>query len=280
MHRRKFGSTGIDVPVIGLGTWRLEEEDRQEAIAALQAGIDAGASHVDTAEMYGGGKAEEVVAEAIAGRRDRVYLVTKVLPENASRAGVVRSCEASLARLKTDHLDCYLLHWPGPHPLEATLEGFEELQQAGKIRSYGVSNFDVELLEQVVALAGPGKIACNQVLHHLEERYAEDRLLGPCKRLGVALVAYSPFGSGEFPSDTSDGGRVLAEVAGEQGVSTRQIALAFLIRLEGTFAIPKSRSARRVVENAAASHVKLTQDQVLRLETAFPVRSRRALPTL
>src|SRR5262245_40316657 len=171
MQRRRFGPTGRDVVTIGQGTWLLDRAERASAIAALRRGLDMGMSHIDTAELYGG--AEGLVAEAIAGRRDEVFLVSKVLPENASRTGTVAACERSLARLGTDRLDAYLLHWRGRHPLEETIAAFEALQRAGKILSWGVSNFDVEDLEEAHRIAGKGRIACNQVLYHLGERAIE-----------------------------------------------------------------------------------------------------------
>src|SRR5215211_658618 len=215
--RRKFGSTGADVPVIGQGTWNLETDDRAEAIRAIRRGLELGLNHVDTAELYGDGAVEEIVAEAIAGRRHEVFLASKVLPSNASRRGTIAACERSLQRLRTDELDLYLLHWPGPHALEDTLAAFDELVRSGKIRAFGVSNFDVDDLEQAVRIAGAGRVACNQALYHLGERHAEADLLDACARNGVALVGYSPFGSGQFPSARSRGGQVLSEIAGKRG---------------------------------------------------------------
>src|SRR5437868_2348795 len=173
MERRPFGPTEHDVPVIGQGTWYDAEPDRSAAIAALRVGLDLGMTHIDTAEMYGDGDAEEIVAGAIAGRRQQVFLVSKVLPQNASRAGTVAACERSLARLKTDRLDCYLLHWRGGHPLEDTFAAFEQLRTAGKILAWGVSNFDESDLAEARAIAGAGRIACNPVLYHLRERAIE-----------------------------------------------------------------------------------------------------------
>jgi diketogulonate reductase-like aldo/keto reductase len=278
MERRDLGPTGARVPVVGQGTWYIEQGDRGEAIAALRAGLDAGLMHVDTAEMYGDGAAEEIVGEAIAGRRDEVFLASKVLPSNASRAGTVRACEASLRRLGTDRLDLYLLHWPGTHPLEETIAAFERLREDGKIRAWGLSNFDEEDLEEALRLAGPGRIACDQVLYHLQERAIEHAVLPWCAAHGVALVAYSPFGSGEFPAPESAGGRVLAAVARAHGATPRQVALAFLTRAPGTFAIPKAARAAHARENARA--IALTADDVRRLDAAFPRGAPRPLPVL
>ena len=202
-------------------------------------------THIDTAEMYG--DAELVVAEAIAGPRDEVFLVSKVLPSNASRRGTITACERSLKRLKTDRLDCYLLHWRGSYPLEETVAAFEELVGAGKIRSWGVSNFDADDLEEMLAVAGEGRIACNQVLYHLQERAIEHAVIPWCEKHGVAVVAYSPFGHNDFPSPRSKGGEVLQAIADAHGATPRQVALAFLTRGRRVFAIPKAveRGARR-----------------------------------
>ena len=194
------------VPVTGQGTWNMERDDARTAVEALRRGLDAGATHVDTAEMYGAGRVEELVGEAIRGRRDEVFLVSKVLPRNASRRGTVAACERSLARLRTDHVDCYLLHWPGSHPLEDTLEAFAELESAGKIRAFGVSNFDERELAEAVSIAGDGRIACNQVLYHLGQRRIEHAVVPFCETRGVSVVGYSPFGSGGFvPADSKRG---------------------------------------------------------------------------
>lgn len=278
---RPFGPGGRRVPVIGQGTWEIEKAPRRQAVAALRRGFELGLVHVDTAEMYGDGEAEEIVGEAIAGLRDRIFLVSKVLPGNASRAGTVRACERSLARLGTDHLDVFLLHWPGSHPLEETIAGFESLVERGLVRSWGVSNFDEDELAEVVRIAGPGRVACNQVLYHLGERRVEHAVLPACRRLGVALVGYSPFGSGDFPSPRSAGGRVLAEVAGAHDATPRQVALAFLTRDEGTFTIPKAATPAHVEDNAAAARIALAADEVARIDAAFPRgRRRRGVPMI
>lgn len=281
MEKRVFGSTGVAVPVLGQGTWQMEGDDRASAVRALQVGLDLGLTHVDTAELYGYGEVEELVAEAIAGRRDEVFLVSKVMPNNATYEGTLRACERSLERLGTDWLDCYLLHWPGPHPLEDTLRAFERLRTDGKIRSWGVSNFDVDDLEEALAIAGPGRIACNQVLYHLRERTIEHRVLPWCERHGVAVVGYSPFGSGDFPEPDSPDGRVLAEVARAHGASPRQVALAFLSRKRPLFAIPKASHESHTRDNAAAARLRLTAGDVARLEAVFPLGSlQRELPVV
>ncbi|HEV8549888.1 MAG TPA: aldo/keto reductase [Polyangiaceae bacterium] len=279
MSTRPFGSTQVEVPKIGLGTWQMEGDDRASAVAALRAGLDAGMTHVDTAELYGSGRVEELVAEAIAGRRDEIFLVSKVLPTNASRKGTLRACEASLRRLRTDRLDCYLLHWPGSHPLEDTLAAFEELVTAGKIKSYGVSNFDEEELEAAVAIVGRGRIACNQVLFHLEERRVEHAVVPYCEERGIAIVGYTPFGRAAFPPPR--GAAVLNEIARQRGVTPRQVALAFLTRRPGWFAIPKSASAVHTRENAGALGLELDAAAVSALDAAFPRgKQRRGVATL
>ena len=277
--RNRFGPVKASVPPVGQGTWQLESEDRREVVRALRRGLDLGLTHVDTAEMYGNGAVEEMIGEAIEGRRDEVFLVSKVLPSNASRRGTAAACQRSLRRLRTDRLDCYLLHWPSSeHPLEDTLAAFEDLQRGGAIRSYGVSNFDEELLERAVAIAGPGKIACNQVLYHLEERHVDAALIPLCERLEIAFVGYSPFGSGSFPSPQSRGGKALAEVARAHGATPRQVALAFLTRRPSLFTIPRSSKVSHTEENAGA--LKLSEHDLARIDDAFPVRRRRELPTL
>lgn len=277
---RTWGWTGWQVPVIGQGTWNMEADDPVACIAALRAGLDAGLRHIDTAELYGDGRVEELVGRAIAGRRGEVFLVSKVSPSHATRQGTLRACERSLRRLGVDHLDGYLLHWPGPHPLEETLAAFEELVQAGKIRSYGVSNFDVDELEEARRIAGPRRIACNQVLYHLGARDIEARVIPWCVRHEVAPVGYSPFGSGDFPRPASGGGGVLAEVAAAHRASPHQVALAFLVREPHLFAIPKSSDPGHVRDNAGAAAIVLDASEVSRLEKAFPLRTGRRLPTL
>src|ERR1041384_3283188 len=207
MEQRTFGTTGRAVAAIGQGTWYGDRDDRDAAVEALRRGIDLGMTHIDTAEMYLSGEAEEWVAEAMQGRREEVFLVSKVLPQNASRRGTIAACDASLARLKTDRLDCYLLHWRGRHPLEETFSAFEQLRRDGKVLSWGVSNFDATDLEGARALAGPGGLVCDQVLYHLEERAIEHAVIPWCEERGAAIVAYSPFGHGEFPGPSTPGGR-------------------------------------------------------------------------
>lgn len=280
MQRRPFGPARVPLPVLGQGTWNLELDDRSSAIAALRRGLDLGLTHVDTAELYGGGAVETLLGEALSGRRDEVYLVSKVLPSNASRAGTLRACEASLRRLKTDRLDLYLLHWPGRHPLAETVAAFEQLAESGKIRAWGVSNFDVDDLDALRAVSDEAHITCNQVLYHLEERAIEHAVIPWCEARGVSVVAYSPFGSGQFPAARSRGGRVLADVAARHGVTPRAVALAFLVRRPTVFAIPKAGDVRHVEDNARAGDLALTDDDLRRLDEAFPAGAPRSLPMI
>jgi diketogulonate reductase-like aldo/keto reductase len=276
---KPFGKSNPDVSVIGQGTWYLDRGDRRRAIAALQRGIEDGMTHIDTAEMYG--DAELVIADAIAGKRDQLYLVSKVLPSNASRRGTITACERSLKRLKTDRLDCYLLHWRGSYPLSDTVAAFEELKQAGKIGSWGVSNFDADDLDEILAVSGEGKIACNQVLYHLKERAIEHSVIPWCVRHGVAVVAYSPFGHDDFPAPASAGGKLLAKIADAHKATPRQVALSFLVRESQLFAIPKAGDAEHAAENAGAGQLTLGKDEMAALDAAFPRGPKpRSLPML
>jgi len=279
MKLQPFGSAGREVSVIGQGTWYIDRGNRGSAVAALRRGIDLGMTHIDTAEMYG--EAEPVVAEAIAGRRDDIFLVSKVLPSNASRRGTIIACERSLARLKTDRLDCYLLHWRGSYPLAETVAAFEELVSAGKIRSWGVSNFDADDLAEMLAVAGEGKIACNQVLYHLKQRAIEHAVIPWCAQHGVAVVAYSPFGHNDFPQPRSNAGAALQVIAEALGASPRQVALSFLTREPSVFAIPKASTSEHAADNAAAGELVLGKDEITALDNAFPRGPRpRSLPML
>jgi diketogulonate reductase-like aldo/keto reductase len=279
MRHQKFGKDGPDVSVIGQGTWYLDRGDRKAAVAALRRGIDLGMTHIDTAEMYG--DAEPVIADAIEGQREKLFLVSKVLPSNASRRGTITACERSLKRLKTDRLDCYLLHWRGSYPFGETAAAFDELVAAGKIRSWGVSNFDVDDLEELLDVAGEGAIACNQVLYHLQERAIEHAVIPWCEQHGVAVVAYSPFGHDDFPSARSRAGEVLQKVADAHGASARQVALAFLTRAPSVLAIPKASSAQHAADNAGAGDLSLSDSEIAALDSAFPRRPKlRGLPML
>jgi diketogulonate reductase-like aldo/keto reductase len=279
MRHHPFGATKRPVAVIGQGTWYIDEGDRARSVAALRAGLDLGMAHIDTAEMYG--DAELVVGEAIEGRRSEVFLVSKILPHNASREGTIAACARSLRRLRTDRLDCYLLHWRGPIPLEETLDAFERLREAGKIVSWGVSNFDTPDLQEALSLAGPGRIACNQVLYHLGERAIEHDVLPWCERHEVSVVGYSPFGHNDFPAESSGGGRILVRIAEAHDATPRQVALAFLTRRPGLLTIPKASNPAHTEDNAGAGGLQLTRGEIELIDAAFPRGPRpRSLPML
>jgi len=282
MEKRPFGPLKRDVSVIGQGTWLIENDGPERIIATLRAGLDLGLTHVDTAELYGDGKAESLVGRAIHGRRDAVFLVSKVLPDNASERGTVVACENSLTRLKTDRLDCYLIHWPGRHPIADTIAGFERLKRDGKILSWGVSNFDVDELDEVVAIAGEGAIACNQIFYHLGERAMEHAVLPWCEAHNVAVVAYSPFGQYKtaFPSPTSKGGKLLQKIADAHGATARQVALAFLTRRKSIVTIPKAADPAHMMDNAAAGDLKLSDAEIAAIDEAFPRGRKRSLPSI
>jgi diketogulonate reductase-like aldo/keto reductase len=274
---RPFGSTRRRVAAIGQGSWRIEAT-AASAAAALRRGLDLGLTHIDTAEMYGEGAAERIIGDVIHGRRDEVFLVSKVSPGNASKHGTLNSCEKSLARLRTDRLDCYLLHWRGSFPLEDTIGAFERLVREGKLLSWGVSNFDVDDLKEVAAIAGAGHPACNQVLYHLKERAIEHAVLPWCREHGTALVAYTPFGQSANVFDAkSKQGRVLHEIAAAHGATARQIALAFLLRHQEVFVIPKASSSLHVEENAGAAGCRLSDADLALIDAAFPRGRPRGL---
>ena len=278
---RTFGSSGREVPVVGQGSWKSEESPTRDVIAAIRRGLDLGLTHIDTAEMYGSGAAERLIAKAIDGRRDEVFLVSKVLPSNASHRGTIAACEHSLTRLNTDRLDCYLLHWRGRYPLQETLRAFEELVASGKILSWGVSNFDVDDLEEVAAVAGAGHPVCNQVLYHLEERAIEHTVLPWCRKHGTAVVAYTPLGQSKSPFDPKHrSGRELSAIAAAHGATPRQVALAFLLRHPNSFVIPKATTIDHVAENAGAAALRLSDAEIGRIDAAFPSGKPRPLPMI
>lgn len=282
MIARKFGSSGRDVPVVGQGTWNVPTRGaaRDEAVRSLRDGIARGMAHVDTAEMYGDGAAEELIGEAIAGvPREQLFIVSKVLPQNASYEGTIQACERSLGRLKLEYLDCYLLHWRGSIPLRETMRALEQLVSDGKIRALGVSNFEVDDLREAESLLVRERIACNQVLYHLGQRSVAEHELPYCRERGIALVAYTPFGKGEWSEGSGAG--VLAGIARAHGVSAHAVILAFLTHDEAVFAIPKAAHLAHVAENAAAGDLRLDAAEVAAIDAAFPIRRRRGgIPTL
>jgi diketogulonate reductase-like aldo/keto reductase len=277
---RLFGPTGRNVACVGQGTWKIEAS--AAAIAALRRGLDLGLTHIDTAEMYGSGMSEKVIGDAIEGRRDEVFLVSKVLPGNASKRGTMAACEKSLARLRTDRLDCYLLHWRGSFPLQETIAAFETLVRQGKILSWGVSNFDVEDLEEVKAIAGAGHPACNQVLYHLQERAIEHAVLPWCRANRSAVVAYTPLGqSPQIYHGASKQAGVLREIAAARNATPRQVALRFLLRHPEVFVIPKASDVAHVTENAGADTLELNEAEIARIDAAFPLgKAPRGLPMI
>lgn len=277
MERRPFGWTGVQVPVIGQGTWAMDLDDRAGCIAALRRGLELGMTHIDTAESYGSGDVEGIVGEAIAGRREEVFLVSKVSPGHASRRGTVTACERSLKRLRVEYLDCYLLHWPGRHPLADTIAAFEQLVRDGKIQTWGVSNFNEDEVEEAARIAGSDRIACNQVLYHLGERSIEHYVIPTCARHNIAVVAYSPFAQGRFRSHP-----VLEEIARATGATPRQVVLRFLVRHPVVVTIPKASQVSHVEENTGAGDLQLTEDDIQRMDATFPAGKvrRRYLPVL
>lgn len=273
-----MNTSKLPVPVIGQGTWQMESDDRKEAVRALRRGIELGLTHIDTAELYGDGEVEEIVGEAIAGQRDEVFVATKVVPANATYQGTIEACERSLRRLRTDRVDLYMLHWVGEHPLEETIRAFEKLLEQGKIERYGVSNFDEPELDQALRIAGPGKLACNQVMYHLKQRAIEHVVIPWCQKHGVPVVGYSPFGAGDFPELETPGGDALAVVARRHGVTARQVALRFLVRDTGVYTIPKASRIEHVEDNARALSLTLTGEDYKQLDEAFPLGTSTALP--
>ena len=259
--------SGETVPALGVGTWMMGERPRAAAdeIAALRLALDLGMTLIDTAEMYGNGGAERLIGEAIAGRRDEVFLVSKVLPENATRQGTITACEESLERLATDRIDLYLLHWRGRVPLAQTLAAFAALQQAGKIRYWGVSNLDAADMAELAALPQGGGCATNQVLYNLSRRGIEWDLLPWCRTRGVPIMAYSPIEQGRLLAEPA-----LTALARQRGVTGAQLALAWLLNQKDVIVIPKAASVEHMRENRAALDLRLTPEEVAELDRAFP----------
>ncbi|MDA0231292.1 MAG: aldo/keto reductase [Proteobacteria bacterium] len=258
---------GVSLPALGLGTWKMGEKrgQRKAEVAALQYGLDLGLGLVDTAEMYASGGAEQVVSEAIRGRRDEVYLVSKVLPSNASRKGTIKAAERSLKHLNCDHIDLYLLHWPSPYPLEETIEAFERLTDDGKIGRYGVSNFDAGELEDAMAASGGDAICVNQILYNPAQRAIEAELLPWCTARDIALMAYSPLDQGSILQDA-----ILEQIADGHGVTTATVAVAWTLRFPNMVSIPKATAAAHVDAVAAARDMQLTDEDLAAIDRAFP----------
>ncbi len=263
---------GETVPALGQGTWQMAERAsrRQEEIAALRLGLDLAMTLIDTAEMYGEGRAEELIAEAIAGRRDEVFLVTKAYPHNADRQRLIAACERSLRRLGTDRIDLYLLHWRGSVPLAETVEGFEALKQAGKIRHWGVSNFDTADMEELAAMPGGANCATNQVLYNLSHRGSEYDLLPWLAARRMPLMAYSPMEQGRLARTSA-----LAEIARKHGVTPYGVALAWVLRRDDVIAIPKASTEEHLRENRKAADLRLDEEDLAVIDRAFPPPSRK-----
>ena len=270
--KRKFGWTGIEVPVIGQGTWMIEGRRgaEAEAVEALKVGLELGMTHIDTAEMYGNGRAEEIVGRAIERKRDKVFLVSKVLPSNASYQGTIDACRKSLRRLKTDFLDLYLLHWPSSYPIGETMRAMEKLVDDGMIRYIGVSNFELEELQEAENALSKHKLACNQVFYYLGNRAIERRLLPYCTKQGIAVVGYSPFGHVGF-KPRGVAARILSDVAKRNNRTVNQVMLNFLTRHPNTFSIPKARQVEHLRENSAAVGWQLNSKDLSEIDEAFPL---------
>jgi diketogulonate reductase-like aldo/keto reductase len=272
MRHGAFGATGIELPVIGQGTWDMPESGARarEAQRAIQRGVELGMTHIDTAEMYGSGRVEELLGDAIRGiPRERLFIASKVLPSNASYRGTLTAIERSLARLRCEYLDLYLLHWPGSHPLEETMRALETLVEQGKTRFVGVSNFDAGEMIEAASYLRKTPLACNQVLYHLGERGIENAVLPAARDRGIAIVAYTPFGRGEFLR-TSPRREALASIARKHGATPHQVALAFVTRDPGMFAIPKAARVEHVEENAAAGDLTLDASDLATIDSVFP----------
>jgi len=265
--RKVIARTGAEMPALGLGTWNMgtDPRRRRDEVAALRLGFDLGLTLVDTAEMYGDGGAEEVVGEAVAGRRDRVFLVTKVLPRNASYEGTILAADRSLKRLRTNRIDLYLLHWESTHPLEGTLAAFERLRASGKILHYGVSNFDIGDMEKAESLPGGAGVAANQVYYNLKRRGIERKLLPWCAGRGIVVMAYTPLEEGKLARNS-----VLSRIARRHGATAARVAVAWTLRRDGVVCIPKASSPDHVRDNAAAADLRLAPEDLAELDTAFP----------
>jgi len=274
MISRKFGSSAFCLPIIGQGTWNFPRSGAAltDAKLALKKGIELGAVHIDTAEMYGDGRSEEIIGEVIHGLpRETLFIVSKVLPSNASFKGTIKACDASLKRLNIDYLDCFLLHWRGSYPLQDTMAALEQLVLDGKIRTLGVSNFDVPNLEEAIRYLNRENIACNQVLYNLGERGIERGLIPYCEQRGIAVVGYTPFGNLPGRGAKED---LLKQIATKHNATIRQVVLAFLVRLDYLFGIPKSAQVHHAIENAGTGDLELETQDIDAIDTAFPAPER------
>lgn len=274
MKRKPFGATGIELPVIGQGTWDMPERGaaKDEAVRALHRGIELGMTHIDTAEMYGSGHVEQILGEALAGvPRDDLFITTKVLPSNATYRKTIAACEHSLRRLRMEYVDLYLLHWPSHHPIEETMRALADIAKTGKARFVGVSNFDLDELREAHAALPGVPMAANQVLHHLRERTMEANVLPYCREHGIAIIGYTPFGRGRFPRAQAQPGGPLDRIAKKHGAKVRQVILSALTHDPLVFAIPKASSVAHVEENAGAANIALDEDDMREINEAFPI---------
>ena len=264
--------TGEKLPVLGAGTWNMGENEARadDEVEVLKLALDLKLTLIDTAEMYGAGRAEKIVGRAVAGRRDDVFIVTKLYPHNATFDGTMAACERSLQHLATDRIDLYLLHWRGSSPLAETVEAFERLKEQGKIRHWGVSNFDTDDMEELLALPAGRNCAANQVLYNLGQRGIEWQLLPDCRKRGIAIMAYSPLAQGPLAAH-----RALAPIARKHGVTPATIAIAWTIRAPGVIAIPKTSDPERMRENAVAADLVLDREDLASLDRAFPPPTRK-----
>jgi diketogulonate reductase-like aldo/keto reductase len=264
--------SGDAIPVLGMGAWMIGDSarDKNDEVAALRLGLDLGMNLIDTAELYGSGRSELVVAEAIAGRRDEVFLVSKVMPQNATRKGTIAACEQSLKRLKTDRIDLYLLHWRESIPLRETLEGFLALRRDGKIRHWGVSNFDTDEMDELVGLPDGANVQTNQVLYNLSRRGPEFDLAPWSRKRGIPLMAYSPVEQGALARNAR-----LEIVAARHNATAAQVALAWVMAQPGVIAIPKASKPEHVRQNVAALDIRLTPQDLAELDRAFPPPTRK-----
>jgi diketogulonate reductase-like aldo/keto reductase len=283
MKEKPFGPTGIELPVIGQGTWDVPESGaaREEAKRAIRRGIELGMTHLDTAEMYGAGAVETILGEAIAGvPRETVFVTSKVLPSHARYADTIAACDRSLQRMKLDYFDLYLLHWPSSTPLEETMRALNHLVRSGKTRFVGISNFDADDMLECRRLLGDVPLACNQVLYHLRERNPEHHLIAAAARHDIAIVAYTPFGRGQFPSKAAAPDGVLGAIARKHGATPRAVILAFLTRHSNVFTIPKAATVEHVEQNARAGDLTLDDEDMRQIDDAFPIGRERPLATL
>ncbi len=283
MRKKPFGATGIDLPVIGQGTWDIPESGAavDEAKRAIRRGIELGMTHLDTAEMYGGGAVERILGDAIRDiPRETIFVTSKVLPANATYSKTIAACERSLRRLRLEYLDLYLLHWPSDVPLEETMRALAELVREGKIRFAGISNFDVDDMLEAERHLDNVPLACNQVLYHLKERGPEHELIETAAQHDVAIVAYTPFGRGRFPREATAPEGVLGRIAAKHGATPRQVVLAFLTRHPNVFTIPKASTVAHVEDNARAGALKLDAHDIEEIDAAFPLGRKRPIATL